>query len=135
MKKCQTESCTRLVKNSYNHCYECNSKAVKEEGESGSEPEVIESTAPYKKETIPKCVRNALWINFFKDKRNGICQCCMREPITIGNFHAGHITAEVNGGRTALDNLVPLCMLCNTSMQRRNLNDFIVKYNLHHGLD
>ena len=33
MKKCQTESCTRLVKNSYNHCYECNAKAVKEEGE------------------------------------------------------------------------------------------------------
>ena len=49
MKKCQTESCTRLVKNSYSHCYECNAKAVKEEGESNSEPEVIESTAPYKR--------------------------------------------------------------------------------------
>ena len=122
------------MKNSYSHCYECNAKAVKEEGESSSEPEVIESTAPYKKETIPKCVRNALWINFFKYKRNGICQCCMREPITIGNFHAGHITAEVTGGRTALDNLTQLCMLCNTSMQRCNLNDFIIKYNLNYGL-
>ena len=133
MKKCQTESCTRLVKNSYSHCYECNAKAVKEEGESSSEPETAETTTPYKKESIPKCVRNALWINFFKDKRNGICQCCMREPITIGNFHAGHVVAEVNGG-TALDNLVPLCMLCNTSMGKHDLNDFIIKYNLHYRL-
>jgi 5-methylcytosine-specific restriction endonuclease McrA len=87
-----------------------------------------------KRESIPKCVRNALWINYFKDSRISKCQCCLREEISIGNFHAGHILAHVNGGLSTLDNLVPICMLCNTSMGAYNLNDFIKKYNLHHGL-
>ena len=63
-----------------------------------------------------------------------MCQCCLREHITIGNFHAGHIIAHANGGLTTLDNLTPLCMLCNTSMSTYDLNEFIKKYNLHHGL-
>ena len=88
-----------------------------------------------KREAIPKCVRNALWINFFKNQREGLCQCCKREKISIGNFHAGHIKAHINGGSSALDNLVPICMLCNTSMGKDDLNEFITKYNLHYGLD
>jgi hypothetical protein len=52
-----------------------------------------------KREPIPKCVRNALWINYFKNQREGKCQCCLREIISIGNFHA-------NGGISTLDNLV-----------------------------
>jgi hypothetical protein len=96
-----------------------------------SEPE---NEKEIKREPIPKCVRNALFINFFKDSRVGMCQCCLREQITIGNFHAGHIKAHINGGLTTLDNLTPICMLCNTSMGPYDLNEFIKKYNLHHGL-
>ena len=126
MKKCST--CNNLVKNSYTKCFECNSKmSIKEDT-------ISEVDTPYKKETIPKCVRNALWINFFKDSRTGICQCCKRETVSIGNFHAGHIIAEVNGGKTSLENLTVLCMLCNTSCQRNNVQDFINKYNLNYGL-
>jgi 5-methylcytosine-specific restriction endonuclease McrA len=88
-----------------------------------------------KREPIPKCVRNALWINYFKNQREGKCQCCLRETISIGNFHAGHIKAHANGGSSTLDNLVPICMLCNTSMSKHDLKEFITKYNLHHGLD
>ena len=88
-----------------------------------------------KREPIPKCVRNALWINYFKKLREGKCQCCLRETISIGNFHAGHIKAHANGGSSSLDNLVPICMLCNTSMGKYDLNEFITKYNLHYGLD
>jgi len=88
-----------------------------------------------KREPIPKCVRNALWINYFKNQREGKCQCCLRETISIGNFHAGHIKAHINGGSSSLDNLVPICMLCNCSMTKHDLNEFIIKYNLHHGLD
>ncbi len=36
---------------------------------------------------------------------------------------------------STLDNLVPICMLCNTSMSKHDLKEFITKYNLHHGLD
>ena len=88
-----------------------------------------------KREPIPKCVRNALWINYFKKLREGKCQCCLRETISIGNFHAGYIKAHVNGGSSSLDHLVHICMLCSTSMSKHDLNEFIAKYNLHHRLD
>lgn len=122
MKTCST--CPKLIKNSYTHCFECNNK----------EEPASDSEIPYHKETIPKCVRNALWINFHGSQREGKCGCCKRETISIGNFHCGHIQAEVNGGRTTLDNMIPICPLCNLSMRTHNLNDFVKKYNLHYGL-
>ena len=118
---------TNKVKNSYLHCYNCNMKDDTT-SEQDNEKEI-------KREPIPKCVRNALWINYFKKLREGKCQCCLRETISIGNFHAGHIKAHANGGSSSLDNLVPICMLCNTSMGKYDLNEFITKYNLHHGLE
>ena len=121
------KSCSTLVKNNYQQCFDCNAKDRKEDSSSDTENQ-------YKRETLPKCVRNALFINYFKDQRIGLCQCCKRENRTIGNFHAGHIQALINNGSTSLENLVPICMLCNTSMGRYNLNEFIQKYNLHYGL-
>jgi len=97
------------VKNSYLHCYNCNMK-----DDTTSEPD---NEKEIKREPIPKCVS------------------CLRETISIGNFHAGHIKAHANGGSSTLDNLVPICMLCNTSMSKHDLKEFISKYNLHHGLD
>ena len=106
MKKCV--SCANLVKNGYHQCYECNNK--KQDNDSGSETPPI-----YKKESIPKTVRNCLWINYFGTSRIGICACCRREPITINNFHASHIHAEREGGKTSLDNMAPCCVQCNLS--------------------
>ena len=125
MKKCNSQNCKNLVKNSYQLCYDCNQKL-----------EVSSTTTDYKKDSIPKTVRNCLWINYFKEnQREGKCQCCLRETISISNFHAGHIQAEINGGKTTLENLKPICQLCNLSMAKHNMDDFIKKYNLHHGLE
>ena len=110
------------VKNSYEMCYTCHNK----------EDTSSEKNDTIKRETIPKTVRNALWINYYDDRRVGMCQCCKREQISIGNFQAGHIVAHANGGKTTLDNLIPICTLCNLSMGTHNLNDFIKKYNLHY---
>ena len=136
MKTCKT--CPKLVKNNFHFCYECKDKQdnqcqgfVDEDS-----PEVITTpTAEYQKQPIPKCVRNSLWINYFQSSRVGLCECCKRETITMGNFHAGHIIAEVNGGSTRLDNLIPLCMLCNTSLGRQNVHDFIKRYRMHWHLE
>ena len=125
MKKCI--SCNNLVKNGYQQCFECNNKL--KDIDSGSE------TLPYKKENIPKTVRNCLWINYFGNSRVGVCACCRREPITMNNFHALHIQAEREMGKTSLDNLAPCCVQCNLSMGTMNMNDFITKFNLHFGLD
>ena len=115
----------KKIKNGYQQCFDCNNKQ-----DTLSEPE----TTTYIKEPINKAVKNCLWINFFKDSRVGICQCCLREPITMNNFHAGHVIAEKNGGRTALDNLKPTCALCNLSMRTQNMDEFISRFNLHFGL-
>jgi len=115
------------VKNSYEMCYTCHNNKE----ESSSE---LEKNETIKRETIPKTVRNAVWINYYVDKRIGKCLCCLREQISIGNFNCGHIVSHNQGGKTTLDNLIPICTLCNTSMGTYNLNDFIKKYNLHYGL-
>ena len=128
MKFCSTENCNNKIKNSYTHCYECNQKNTI------SDTSVSSCETIYKKESIPKTVRNCLWINYYGDARIGTCQCCKREYISIDNYHVGHIIAEANGGSTSLDNLIPMCMLCNTSIQKQNVHEFVKKYNLHFGL-
>ena len=125
MKQCSTITCTNKVKNSYNYCYECNKKS-----NDTSDVSVCSDTI-YKKETIPKTVRNCVWLNYFQMEREGKCKCCLRETISISNFHCGHIKAEANGGTTTLDNLKPICMLCNCSTQKQDMHEFIKKYNLH----
>ena len=91
----------------------------------------------YRKESSPRAVKNCLWINYFGDKRVGVCACCQREPITINNFHAGHIKSEkeFGPGSVTLDNLAPICPLCNSSMSTMHMMNFIRKYNLHYGLE
>ena len=128
MKICQKCNINK-IKNSYQQCYTCNIK------DNTASEQDLEKEITHAREPIPKCVRNALWINFFKNQREGKCKCCLRETISIGNFHAGHIKAHANGGSTTLDNLVPICMLCNTSIGKHDLNEFIIKYNLHYGIE
>jgi len=122
MKLCLT--CNNKVKNSYNYCYDCNKK-------SDNTDISVSSETVYKKETIPKTMRNCVWLNYFGSQREGKCKCCLRETISIMNFHCGHIKAEANGGTTTLDNLKPICMLCNTSCGKQDMNEFIKNYNLH----
>ena len=136
MKKCG--GCNKLVKNNFNFCFECKDK--QENKNQGFIDDDIESTGTtletekYHKEPIPKTLKNALWINYFGNERDGKCLCCKRETISIFNYHAGHIKAEINGGKTSLENLIPLCMLCNCSMGKMNMFDFIAKYNMHYTL-
>ena len=126
MKNC--EKCNKKVKNGFKMCYSCN--------DSKSETSEPETTKPlYIKDTIPRAVKNCLWINYFGEKRVGVCACCQREPITLNNFNASHILAERCNGTTTLDNLAPTCTICNLSMSTMHMMDFIRKYNLHYGLE
>lgn len=128
VKICPQCRMSKITNTKFNTCYECHKFNKDTETDEDSEHPIL------KREQLPKTVRNALWINYYEDRRVGMCQCCRREQISIGNFQAGHIVAHANGGKTTLDNLVPICTLCNLSMGTHNLNDFIKKYNLHHWL-
>jgi hypothetical protein len=126
MKNC--EKCNKKVKNGFKMCY-----AFNESESEISEPET-ETPKPYVKDKIPRAVKNCLWINYFGEKRVGVCACCQREPITLNNFNASHILAERCNGTTTLDNLAPTCTICNLSMRTMHMMDFISKYNLYYGL-
>ena len=56
------------------------------------------------------------------------CLCCNNVDITQHNFHCGHIIAESNGGTYQMDNLLPICNVCNSSMGSINMNEFKKMY-------
>ena len=77
---------------------------------------------------IPKPVRTLVW-NKYIGEENGLgkCNVCATE-IKVSNFDCGHIVAAIDGGEDVVNNLVPICRMCNLSMGRENLNDFKQKY-------
>ena len=58
----------------------------------------------------------------------GKCLCCNNIKIFITNFDCGHIISNKDGGKINIDNLKPICRLCNSSMGTTNMNEFIKKY-------
>ena len=78
-----------------------------------------------KKKSIPKVVKDLAWNTWIgEDIARAKCMCCGVNEIKMNSFHCGHVTAEVNGGKTTVDNLRPICAACNLSMGTVNLNDF-----------
>lgn len=120
-----------ITKGFYKKCYKCNTS---KDSDDESEPNKLIDEISYKKQTIPKTVKNCLWINTYGDSRVGKCTICKREDVSINSFQACHILAEKNGGSCALDNLMVGCALCNSSMGCVDALEFIKKYNLHFGL-
>lgn len=83
-----------------------------------------------KKEKIPATLKNIVWHKYFESSLTGLCQCCKVENISKAIFDAGHIISEKNGGQVVLDNLKPICKLCNSSMGKTNMDDFMKKYGI-----
>tara|TARA_B100001027_G_scaffold208494_1_gene173824 strand:+ start:1005 stop:1358 length:354 start_codon:yes stop_codon:yes gene_type:complete len=70
-----------------------------------------------KKKTIPKALREQLWIkNCGKDFEHKCYVSWCQNTITVFDFHVGHDQPESKGGGLDLDNLKPLCARCNLSM-------------------
>ena len=84
------------------------------------------------KQTIPKKIRQLVWNTHIGEEiGKHPCMCCRATDITQMNFQCGHIVSEYNGGKCTINNLVPICNLCNTSMGRTNMDIFMTQ----HGLD
>lgn len=80
-----------------------------------------------KKKTIPKVLKNSVWDKYIgQDKGIGNCFSCQAN-IDSKHFECGHIISEQEGGDITLDNLRPVCGLCNKSMGTVNMHDFIQK--------
>ena len=88
-------------------------------------PEITIAVAVPKKktkETMPKARRIEVW-NTYVGVTIGLtkCLCCGIRDISSHDFHAGHVLSEEAGGTIDVDNLRPICALCNGSMGTKNM--------------
>jgi len=85
--------------------------------------EIPDHKFKYKKQKISPKLRIQVWRKEFNNTDNGKCPLCDKN-IYIDNygFHCSHIISEVNGGKTDINNLRPLCEACNLKMGKNNWN-------------
>ena len=85
----------------------------------------------YKKKYISKSLKIKVW-NTYIGKETGchLCMCCKHNEITQMNFEAGHIKSERYGGETNVENLRPICGICNKSMKCKDMREFMCEYGL-----
>ena len=83
----------------------------------------VDSEMPFKaakkrrKQTIPKAVKEQLWLRDMGKEFQGKCMTSWcKNIISLFDFQCGHNIPESKGGKTTLENLVPICSRCNTSM-------------------
>jgi 5-methylcytosine-specific restriction endonuclease McrA len=70
-----------------------------------------------RKQNIPRAVKEQLWLRDMGKEFEGKCMTSWcKNMITLFDFQCGHNIPESKGGKTVLDNLVPICSRCNTSM-------------------
>lgn len=81
-----------------------------------------------RKRSIPKKIRNDVWVYYMGEKFKGLCYCCNTQEITVFTFHCGHVMSEKNGGQETKENLRPICAQCNLSMNSKNMDTFMSKY-------
>ena len=79
-----------------------------------------------KKKAIPVALKRKVWNKWIGESiGKSKCLCCNLTDIAQLNFSCGHIIPESNGGELKLDNLKPICISCNSSMGKTNMNNFI----------
>jgi hypothetical protein len=74
-------------------------------------------TKSTRKQTIPKALREAVWITHAGRvfERKCLTPWCLN-IMSVFDFQTGHNIPESKGGPTTIDNLVPICSRCNLSM-------------------
>lgn len=96
---------------------------------------LVDTTNKYKKVSIPFAIKKLVWDTYIGEHiGKGKCYCCKQTDIIQMSFHCGHVIAERNGGETCVENLRPICQICNHSMRTCNMHEFIEMYKLHHNL-
>jgi hypothetical protein len=85
----------------------------------------VAQATKYKKEQLKRSFRFLIW-NTYIGKEHGVARCwvCEENPISQQDFHACHVLAECNGGKTILSNFRPGCSTCNSSMKSMNMMEY-----------
>lgn len=83
-----------------------------------------------RKETIPKALREQVWLKTIGKKYESTCYIPWCNNImTVFDFHVGHNIPESKGGTLSIDNLEAICSRCNLSMGDRYTITEWIKFN------
>ena len=78
---------------------------------------VLHATHHKRKATIPKALREQVWIKSMGHEFEGKCKVTWcKNMINVFDFQCGHNIPESKGGKTNIQNLIPICARCNISM-------------------
>lgn len=85
---------------------------------------------PYRKKKIPKALAEQVWITAMGHRFEGKCRVSWcKNRMTVFDYESGHNIPESKGGKTTLDNLVPICARCNRSMgDRYSIDEWTAKF-------
>lgn len=75
------------------------------------------------RQRIPKSLRRKVWEKRCGTALQGKCYAC-HDELSYDCFDCGHVVAVVDGGASALENLEPVCRVCNVDMGVTNLHDY-----------
>jgi 5-methylcytosine-specific restriction endonuclease McrA len=80
----------------------------------------LPTESPYRKKKIPKALSEQVWITHMGHVFEGKCRVrWCRNRINAFDYECGHNIPESRGGKTSIDNLIPICARCNRSMGDR----------------
>lgn len=91
---------------------------------------VVEKTKQRKRQrrSLPAAVRSAVW-NAWNGRDAGVAPCIVCGTcVSQQDFECGHVIASALGGPDTVENLRPVCRLCNRSMGTENLHEFRARY-------
>lgn len=89
--------------------------------------DLLANTKKYKKQKIPKTLREVVIHNHFGESFIATCFVCNLE-LNRNNAQIGHIEPEVEGGAMVESNLRCICKCCNSSMGTQNMLIFKSTY-------
>ncbi len=85
----------------------------------------------YRKKAIPQALRRVVWDRWVGDDvAKTKCLCCKVQEIHMRSYECGHVVAERMGGKLTVENLRPICQMCNRSMGTKNMMDFMRDHGL-----
>jgi hypothetical protein len=72
---------------------------------------------------IYKSTRRSVWHKRNSQSLQGGCYVCAK-PIHYDDFECGHVVSVFAGGPTSVDNMEPVCRMCNSDMGTDHLEEF-----------
>jgi hypothetical protein len=77
------------------------------------------------KRSIKPRIRREVWnTHIGEDVAISMCMCCETIKITQHHYICGHVVADCNGGTQDVENLRPICAMCNDAMGHENMAEY-----------